>query len=393
MKNRSLLWALILTLILNACSPFTITSTSDEQPTPVIETDPAPSYQPVDVDQVQVEVGVGSPIPVAVIVSGNLPDTCAQIELVQQQQEGSNFQFTLSTVPSNAAGCIQDTQPFRIILPINIVNLPAGSYSVDVNGSSASFEVDTANTTSSLPASDSAITQEDIQVGSVNIEVGVGSPIPVHAIVGLNLSNTCAQLGEIRLHRDGTTFFVRMIAHIAERPDCQANNSIPFRADIPLNIVNLPEGPYEVNVNGMTASFDPDAKPANTDLAVFESELQIALTQRNADGMRALMGERFVMAFWQSEGTSIPSEEAVAQLVSNYVGENNSILFHDFQGIPGLDPQMLVGPDMQLAKAILATGWGLDGKGEALILIARRPDGSLFWHSALISQEGFAPQV
>jgi tetratricopeptide (TPR) repeat protein len=47
-----------------------------------------------------------------------------------------------------------------------------------------------------------------------------------------------------------------------------------------------------VNVNGVTASFDPNAKPAgNSDLAGFESQLQTALTQRDADAMRALMGD------------------------------------------------------------------------------------------------------
>jgi hypothetical protein len=135
---------------------------------------------------------------------------------------------------------------------------------VEVNGSGADFEVDTANTTSSLPTADSVIKKVDIQVDSVNIEAGVGSPVPVHAIVGLSQLNTCAQLGEIRLHRDGTRFNVRLIADIAERPDCQTEGvSIPFRLEIPLNIVNLPAGTYEVNVNGVTASFDPNAVPTS----------------------------------------------------------------------------------------------------------------------------------
>lgn len=270
MRTKSLLFiALGMVWILNACSPFTITSSSGEQPTPEVESTPAPVYQPVDVDQVEVEVGVGSPIPVQVTVSGNLPDTCAQIELVQQRQVGSNFQIMVSSVPSIAEECVQDTLPFRIVLPLNTVNLPAGSYSVDVNGSSASFELDTGNTTSSQPTADSAITKDEIQVTSLDVEVSVGSPLPVHAIVGLNLPNRCAQLGEIRLHREGTTFFVRLIADIAEREDCQAD-SIPFLAEIPLNIVNLPEGPYEVNVNGVTDSFDPRATPASPSTAPFQ---------------------------------------------------------------------------------------------------------------------------
>src|SRR5688572_30523160 len=119
MKIKFLIFLILaLILVLNACSPFIVTSSSGEQPTPEVETLPATSlpatgYQPVQIDQVQVDIGVGSPIPVQVTVMGNLPDTCAQIELVQQQQEGSHFDITISTVPSTTEGCVQDTLPFR----------------------------------------------------------------------------------------------------------------------------------------------------------------------------------------------------------------------------------------------------------------------------------------
>jgi hypothetical protein len=209
----------------------------------------ATGYQPVDVDHIAVEVGVGSPIPVQVIVSGNLPDTCAQIELVRQRQEGSNFHMIISTIPSSAEGCIQDTLPFRITIPLNIVNVPAGAYTLEVNGVGADFTLETGNTTSSLPTVDSVITKDEVRVDDINVQVGVGSPIPVHAVVSLSLPNTCAQLGEIRLHREETTFYIRLIAEIAERADCK-EDSIPFRAEIPLNMVNLPDGQYIINVNG-----------------------------------------------------------------------------------------------------------------------------------------------
>lgn len=263
-------FVLAFVIVLSACSPVFIVPSTGEQPTPTGESLTPTAYQPVDVSQVEVEVGVGSPIPVHLHVSGNLPDTCAQIELVEEHQEGSNFFISLYTIASNGEGCVQDSLPFKMSFPLNVVNLPAGSYTVEVNGSSADFKLDTGNTSASLPASDSVLTQDDIQVDHVDVEIGVGSPIPVHAMVSLNLPNTCAQLGQIRLHREGTTFYVRLIASIAERADCQAD-SIPFRAEIPLNIVNLPEGPYEVNVNGVTASFDPRTQsPSNGEAEALE---------------------------------------------------------------------------------------------------------------------------
>jgi hypothetical protein len=256
---------LILIVLLNACSPLTVANSSGEQAMPVQSSDQSSTgYQKIDVDDVTVEVGVGSPIPVQVIVNGNLPDSCAQVEHMRQAQDGSHFGITLSTIPSSAEGCVQDTLPFRILIPLNIVNLPAGSYTVDVNGSPASFEISTGNSTSSLPSANSEIVRDDIEVPGVSIDVGVGSPIPVHAIVGVNQANTCAQVGEMRLHRADKTFYVQLMADTAQREDCQADppmGTIPFRMDIPLNMVNLPDGSYQVIVNGTTTTFDWPAQP------------------------------------------------------------------------------------------------------------------------------------
>lgn len=259
---------LSLFMLLGACSPFTIVSSSGEQPTPIEEYDsPSASYQPITVDQVQVEVGVGSPIPVHVIVSGNLPDPCSQVESVQVLQDKSNFDITLFATPDVGGpavdGCIKDPLPIRMSIPLSVIGLPAGDYSVTVNGSRADFSLDTGTSASSLPTVDSAFYKDDVQVDSVNVEIGRGSPLPVHAVVSLNLPNSCAQLGEIRVHREGTTFFVRLVSYVIEGENCQAD-SIPFRAEIPLNISFAPEGPYEVNVNGVTAGFDPRTIPAES---------------------------------------------------------------------------------------------------------------------------------
>ncbi len=265
MKTKPLsVLMLTLVMILSACSPFMIVSSTGEQPTPVEELIPATGYQDIDVVQVEVEVGVGSPIPVHVIVSGDLPDPCSQVEHTEIEQDGSNFILTLFATPANEEGCIKDTLPFKMGIPLNVIGLPAGSYSVTVNGMRADFSLDAGNSTSSLRTADMPIVKDDIRVDSVNIEYGVGSPLPVHAVVSGNLPNACAQLGEIRLHRDETTFFIRLVAYVPAQTDCN-EDSIPFRLEVPLNVVNLPEGPYVVNANGVTASFDPRTRPAPAD--------------------------------------------------------------------------------------------------------------------------------
>jgi hypothetical protein len=242
---------LLFLLILTACSPFTITSSSGPQPYPVVETMQPSGYQPVTVDQVEVEVGIGAPIPVHVHVSGNLPDICSQVEHTEIRQDGTNFIITLSATPLQE-GCLQDTLPLRMSIPLNIIDLPAGSYSVTVNGSVADFTLESGDSGASLRTADMPIAKSDLQVDSVNMDVGVGSPVTVHAMVSGNLSSACAQLGEVRVHRDGRTFFVRLVADLPVQTDCN-EDLIPFRLEVSRTPSICEDHTWLMN--GVTASF------------------------------------------------------------------------------------------------------------------------------------------
>ena len=209
--------------------------------------------------QVEVEVGVGSPIPVQVIIDADLPDPCSQVEYTEIKQDGSNFIITLFATPDIGGhavdGCIKNPLPVKMRIPLNMVDLPAGSYSVTVNGTRADFNLDTANPTSTLRTMDMPIIKDDIQVDSVSINHGVGSPIPVHAVISANLPNSCAQLGEVRVHRDGTNFFIRLVVDLPAQFDCNPD-TLPFYLEVPINVVGLEEGSYTVTVNGAETTFN-----------------------------------------------------------------------------------------------------------------------------------------
>ncbi len=254
MKTKLFL-LLMMILLLNACSPFAMVRSSGEQPTSVESNSPVSTgYQALTVDDVQVEVGVGSPIPVFVHVSGNLPDLCSQVEYTEIKQEGSNFIIKLAATPY-MEGCVRDTLPFQMSIPLSVVGLPGGTYSATVNGKRADFKLDTAGSDSLLQTAERSFAKADIKVDAVSVEHGVGSPIPTHAIVSANLPTSCAQLGEVRLHRAEKIFFVQLLAYLPAQADCNPD-TLPFRLEVPLNIANLPEGTYEVNVNGAITTFD-----------------------------------------------------------------------------------------------------------------------------------------
>lgn len=253
---------LVLALAIGACSP--------SQPPPIVTPEPMETgepasvgldvpattgYQSVDVVDAYVEVGQGSPIPVFVDIGADLPDRCAQVEFVEVIQDGTSFNIYVGTRPSTDESCMVDTVPFRMKVPLNVVGLPAGSYSVHVNSVSADFQLDVDSSAGELPTQETSITKDDIQVDDVSIEVGRGSPLPVHAIVSANLPNACSQLGEIQMRQEGNTFYVRLTAYTPAQADCNPD-TLPIRVEIPLNLIPLSEGTYEVIVNGTTTNFD-----------------------------------------------------------------------------------------------------------------------------------------
>ena len=278
MKNKTLPPLIVaVILILSACAIFAfmaaagvrtwfkINSSSGGQVEPVIgtnSTDDHPiteAYEievgQVEIDRVEVEFGFGSPRPVHVVVSGSLPDTCSQLEFGSLDQDGTVFSINLSAVISQEEGCLQDAIPIKTRIPLNVIYLPEGEYSVLVNGVRADFTYQNGTSTGLLWTADHAILKEEIEVVQLETEVGVGSPIPVSVLVSGDLPSTCAQLGEIWIRQEGSTFFIRLISSTPEGADC-AQNTLPFWLEVPLNIVSLPGGRYEVEVNGETTSFE-----------------------------------------------------------------------------------------------------------------------------------------
>jgi hypothetical protein len=142
MKTRRIASCMLLfILILNACSPFTIASSSGQQSTPVIETIPPAGYQAITVDKVEVEVGMGSPIPVEVVASGTWPDLCAQIAEVQSEVNG--FEIDVTLLASTTSPCPPDRLglPFRYAFPLNVVEMEPGTYMITINGASTTLDL------------------------------------------------------------------------------------------------------------------------------------------------------------------------------------------------------------------------------------------------------------
>lgn len=133
---------------LGASSLLLIKSSSVVQSTPVIEIIPATDdrsvleeYNLIPVENVEVQVGQGSPIPVEVVASGTWPDLCAQIAAVQSNVNGFNIDITVLASTVNSCPPDRLGLPFRFAIPLNIVEMEAGTYNITVNGISTTFDL------------------------------------------------------------------------------------------------------------------------------------------------------------------------------------------------------------------------------------------------------------
>ncbi len=81
----------------------------------------------------------GNPPRYAAVASGILPDGCTELGRARQRVVANTIKVTLPTQPAEG-GCSQLAAVlFKETIPLRVQGLSAGSFTVDVNGSVASF--------------------------------------------------------------------------------------------------------------------------------------------------------------------------------------------------------------------------------------------------------------
>ena len=96
------------------------------------------------VDEIDILILESFPVQINVVAKGNLPDPCTEISEVLHEKEGNTFFITIKTYRSPGF-CIQVLAPFEEIIPLEVYGLPAGTYTVDVNGVQAAFDLEVDN--------------------------------------------------------------------------------------------------------------------------------------------------------------------------------------------------------------------------------------------------------
>ncbi|VAW43043.1 hypothetical protein MNBD_CHLOROFLEXI01-4111 [hydrothermal vent metagenome] len=157
MNKKLLLMMLILLVGLAACGGNEPEAT-ESAPTDVPETATAvsseaeadaptapPIQQEATVDSIEILILESFPVQVNVRARGDLPDGCTTIDSVDSSRNGTTFDITVTTLRPAGRVCTQALVPFEETITLDVLNLVAGTYAVNVNGINGSFTLQVNN--------------------------------------------------------------------------------------------------------------------------------------------------------------------------------------------------------------------------------------------------------
>lgn len=108
-------------------------------------TDAEPVAALAPVDSVEVLIAESFPVQVSVRARGELPDGCTEIDQINTAVTGTTYNVTITTLRPADALCTEAVVPFEEVVSLDVEGLPAGTYTVNVNGINASFTLDADN--------------------------------------------------------------------------------------------------------------------------------------------------------------------------------------------------------------------------------------------------------
>lgn len=99
------------------------------------------------IGMVNIELMESFPVQARVVVTGSMTDNCMTpiVRSIDFDEEAGQFDIELgSEYPMNAA-CLAEATPYSQFIPLDLTGLSAGTYTVDVNGTTATFTLDIDN--------------------------------------------------------------------------------------------------------------------------------------------------------------------------------------------------------------------------------------------------------
>lgn len=122
------------------------------------------------------------------------------------------------------------------------------------------------------------------------------------------------------------------------------------------------------------------------------ARLPQAIMERDYQALEAMMGDPFVIDYWEDESQEMAPAEAMERLRQELFPEPLSLRFANHQSffpeLGDFDPAKAFGLRVKVVELIYSVGWGADGKGEAILAVGLSVDGQ-YWPGMIYAPAGF----
>jgi len=130
-------------------------------------------YRTAVVESTEILVLESFPVQIHVIAKGYLPDGCTEIDRVEEERDENTFTVTITTKRPKDMMCTQAIVPYEEKVPLDVYGLKAGTYNVNVNTVTDSFELSTDNIIEDVGGvSEANVFTEDNNGSSVELVTG-----------------------------------------------------------------------------------------------------------------------------------------------------------------------------------------------------------------------------
>jgi hypothetical protein len=142
------------------------------------------------VEEVELSILESFPVQVHARITGFLGDGCTEVGQIKQWREGNVIYVTVGTVRPADAICTMALLPLETAVPLDVAGLPAGSYTVDVHGVTAAFELAVDNTATLLDGEEAAAVEAALDALAQEEQTGAAA-IVVREVTPVEWSNAC----------------------------------------------------------------------------------------------------------------------------------------------------------------------------------------------------------
>ena len=226
-------------------------------------------------------------------------------------------------------------------------------------------------------------------VQSVDVQVLETQPVEVIAVIQGQLPDAgCTTVVSTNQVRAGNVLNVVLTTTTDPVALC-AQALTPFEQTISLDVSGLAPAVYTVNVNGVEGSFYLPTRDAE----LFKQSLVEARNGRDYGRLKAFKGSSFLTGYWLSEGGPNTPEQAIELLQTSLLASSSPIAADprmNLSDMLGTDPYTMLGGEVIEASPLFTSGWGPEGRDEAILFTARRPNGEMYWHGLIFARDGFA---